>query len=225
MPDLNLRIAGVEPAARGLVPLLQFKVRIEAPETEMAVRGMLLNAQIQIQCPQRAYSPEEKEKLSELFGPPERWGQTLRTRLWTHTQTMIGPFTGSVQATLPVQCTYDLNVASAKYFHALKDGEIPLLFLFSGTVFYSGPDGRLQVEQLSWNKESPFRMPVRLWRDLIEVHYPNQGWINLRQDVLDRLYAFRRRLGLATWERTVEHLLDLEAEPGEFSKPKEEAPA
>ncbi len=36
---------------------------------------------------------------------------------------------------LPVPVTYDLEIASTKYFHALTDGVVPLLLLFSGTVF------------------------------------------------------------------------------------------
>jgi Family of unknown function (DUF6084) len=206
MPDLNYRISGVEPAARGLTPLLNFKLQIEAAAAD-SIQGLLLNAQIQIQSPQRAYTDQEKEKLVELFGTPERWGQTLRNRLWTHAHTNVGAFRGATEALLAVPCTYDLNVASAKYFYALEAGEVSLLFLFSGSIFYLTPEGRLQVEQVSWNKECVYRMPVCLWRDLMSSHYPNSSWLPLRLDVFERLYAFRRLHGLPTWEATVEQLL------------------
>jgi len=37
---------------------------------------------------------------------------------------------------------------------ALDDGEVPLEFLFSGTVFYSGDDGALQTMRISWDAEA-----------------------------------------------------------------------
>ena len=62
-------------------------------------------------------------------------------------------FRGTTEAILPVPCSYDLNIAATKYFYVLEEGEVPLLFLFSGTIFYAGADGRLQVQQISWNNE------------------------------------------------------------------------
>ena len=47
------------------------------------------------------------------------------------------------RSTLPVPLTYDFEVATAKYFHGLEDGEIPLLLLFSGTIFVKGETGLL----------------------------------------------------------------------------------
>lgn len=108
---------------------------------------------------------------------------------------------------LPVPCTFDLNVAATKYFHALEGGEVPLLFLFSGTVFYPAADGRLQVQQIAWSKECVHRMPVQVWRDLMDHHYPNTAWLTLHRDVFDRLHAYKRRQGLATWEQAIERLL------------------
>ena len=131
MPDLDFRITGAEPAARGLTPLLHFKLEVtNSPPTEM-IHAVILQAQIQIQSPQRHYDDQEKEKLVELFGTPDRWGQTLRNKLWTHTGASLGQFTGRAETILPVQCTYDLNVIATKYFQALGTGEAPLLFLFS----------------------------------------------------------------------------------------------
>ena len=46
---------------------------------------------------------------------------------------------------MPVVCTYDFEVVSVKYFSALGDGDIPLTFLFSGTIFYEGDEENLQV--------------------------------------------------------------------------------
>jgi hypothetical protein len=208
MPDLKFQITGVEPAARGLMPLLHFNLEITNRPADQSIQAVMIQAQIQIQSAQRAYNDGEREKLEDLFGTPDRWGQTLRNRLWTHASTTVSPFTGETAAKLPVQCTYDFNVIATKYFYALDGGDVPLLFLFSGTVFYAGPHGQLLVEQISWDKECAYRMPANLWTDLMNHHYPNSAWLSLRRDVFDRLTDFKRRHGLLTWEQTLELLLD-----------------
>ena len=161
MPDLDFKVTGLEPAVRGLAPLLSFQVEITNTPAEETIHSVMLQAQIQLQVTQRRYTAEEKEKLAELFGPPERWRDTLRTKLWAIAQTIVPAFTGSTTATLTIPCTFDLNVAATKYFYALDDGDVPLLFLFSGTIFYEAADGRLQVQQISWKKECAYKMPVQ----------------------------------------------------------------
>ncbi|MBV9105205.1 MAG: hypothetical protein JO313_04190 [Verrucomicrobia bacterium] len=207
MPDLNFKVTGVEPAAYGLTPLLHFRLEVtNSLETEL-VQSVILQAQIQIQSAYRPYDDEEREKLVDLFGTPNRWGQTLRNRLWTHANTTIRPFTQTTEAVLPIHCTFDLNVLATKLFYALKEGAVPLLFLFSGTVFYAASDGRLQVQQISWSKECTYSMPTRIWQELMDHHYPNSAWVSLDRDVFERLYAYKRRQGLPTWDQTVERLL------------------
>ncbi len=207
MPDLNFKVKGVEPAQRGLAPLLHFILEItNTPESE-AIQSVMLQTQIQIQAPRRVYSAGEKEKLKELFGVPEDWGQTLRARLWTHANTIVPQFKGRTEAALAVPCTFDFNVAATKYFYALEDGEVPLLFLFSGTIFYAAPDGRLQIQKISWEKECVWRMPIMRWQELMAHHYPDSAWIAMRRDVFDQLYEFKRREGLSTWDQVLERLL------------------
>jgi hypothetical protein len=206
MPELDFQIVGVEAASRGLTPLLHFKLKVTTPAME-PIQALILNAQIQFQSPQRSYTAAEKDRLVELFGTPERWGQTLRNRLWVHANTTTGSFTRETETTLPVSCSYDLNLASTKYFYALDSGNVPLLFLFSGSVFYTTPEGRLQVERVSWNKECTCVLPVQTWKDLMEQHYPNSGWLYLQRETLDRLWEFKRRNGLATWEQAIEQML------------------
>jgi hypothetical protein len=228
VPDLNFQITGVDAATRGLVPLLHFKLQVRTSNPADSVQGLLLNAQIQIQSPQRLYSASEKEQLADLFGAPARWGQTLRNRLWTHANCTVGAFAGVAETIIPVPCTFDLNIAATKYFYALEDGEVPLLFLFSGSAFYLSAEGRLQVERISWDKECTYRMPVKCWKELMEEHYPNCTWLSLKREILDRLYEYRRRNGIATWEQTIEELLDGRKEKSERDLPsnqREEVPA
>ena len=207
MPDLNFRISGVDQGVRGLTPLLHFQLEVSnSPATE-SIHTVMLQAQIQIQSPQRIYNAQEKEKLEDLFGTPDRWGQTLRNKLWTHTNTCIRTFSGKTEALLPVPCTYDLNVSATKYFYALEGGEVPLIFLFSGTVFYASEAGHLQVQQIPWDNECTYRMPVHVWKALMDHHYPGTAWLSLDRELFDRLYAYRRRRGLATWDQAIEQLL------------------
>jgi hypothetical protein len=131
----------------------------------------------------------------------------LRSLLWTHTVLQVPRFSGSTVVDMPVTCTYDLEVVAAKYFFALENGEVPLEFLFSGTVFYAAEGGRLQTARISWEKEAEFRLPVRLWKEMMERYFPNSAWIRLHRDAFDQLYDYKIRMGLLTWEATVEALL------------------
>jgi hypothetical protein len=215
VPDLDFSILGVEHAAHGLTPLLHFKLGIANSPPHETIQSVILQAQIQIQAPGRSYSESEKPKLIDLFGTPDQWGTTLRARLWTLSNTTVRTFTGSTEAILPVPCSFDLNVAGPKYFYALEGGEVPLLFLFSGTIFYAGPDGRLQVQQISWNKECTYRMPVSTWQKMMEAHYPNTAFISLQRDVFDRLHDYKQSAGVSSWEQVIDKLLEKkkEAEP------------
>ena len=206
MPNLDFSVDGAEVLRFAAVPSLLFKLRIANLEEE-PIRSVALNTQIRIAATQRHYDAAEQERLLELFGEPSRWKDTLRSLLWTHTVVQVPPFSGSTVADMPVTCTYDLEVVAAKYFYALEDGEVPLEFLFSGTVFYAGEDRRLQVARISWEKEAEFRLPVRLWKEMMERYFPNSAWIRLRKDAFDRLYDYKAHRGLPTWEAVIEALL------------------
>jgi hypothetical protein len=207
MPDLHFEVTGIEPAVRGLAPLLHCKLTVRNEPATERIQAVILQAQIQIQSAKRSYNEREKERLEDVFGTPDRWGQTLRSRLWAHATAMVGSFAGSTGTVLPVQCTYDFQVIGTKYFDALEEGEVPLLFLFSGTVFYAGSNGGLQVQQIPWDKECIYRMPVQVWSDLMRSHYPNTAWLSLRRDVFDQLTAYKSSRGILTWEEVMERLL------------------
>jgi hypothetical protein len=207
MPDLNFEIIGAEAPPYAAVPLLVFKLAISNWPPDEPIHSVMLQCQIQIESVKRPYSPTEKEKLRDLFGEPARWGQTLRNKLWTHAAVNVPAFTERKVIELSVPCTYDLNVVGTKYFYALEEGDIPLIFLFSGTIFYMAADGRIQVSQVSWSKEAVYRLPVSVWQQMIEAHYPNSAMLYLQRDVFERLYDYKRRHGLPTWEQAIERLL------------------
>jgi hypothetical protein len=208
MPDLNFRISGVEVPPHAATPQLHFMLNVANVDASEPIHSVILQCQIQLETTKRSYTPDEKEKLRDLFGEPDRWGQTLRNTLWTHAQVTVSAFTGSTEVSLAVTCTYDLNVVGTKYFYALDSGDVPLLFLFSGTVFYAAEDGRLQATQIAWNKEASFSMPVSIWQDMIATYYPGTAFVVLQKDTFDRLYEFKRLYSLPTWEHAIERLLD-----------------
>jgi hypothetical protein len=212
MPDLTFEVISAEVAPYSVIPMLIFKMRIVNAFENERIENINLKSQIMLAVTKRRYNTEEKTKLEELFGKPERWGETLRTFLWTHVITVVPRFTGSTIVDLPVPCSYDFEVVSTKYFNALEDGEIPLNFLFSGTIFYKGEEGNLQIGQISWSKEADYRLPVTLWKEAIETSFPNSAWIRLRKDVFDQLYQYKITNGLITWEEVLERLMQTSGE-------------
>jgi hypothetical protein len=207
VPNLSVQVDGASVTPFAIAPLLTFRLRVTNASPDEAIHNVVLRCQIQIEATKRHYRPEEEASLRDLFGEPARWGQTLRAMLWTHANVVVPPFAGGTIVELPVACTYDFNVAATKYFYALEEGEIPLDFLFSGSVFYQDAEGALQVAPISWSLEARFRLPVATWRQLMDTYYPNTAWIQLRSDVFDRLYHYKVRHGIPTWEEAVDRIL------------------
>ncbi len=58
-------------------------------------------------------------------------------------------------------------------------------------------------------------MPVQVWRDMMEAYYPNGAWLCLHQDAFDRLYQYKVRHGIPTWEQVLENLLPVAVPGGE----------
>lgn len=212
MPELSFSCRHVTAGRHTVAPVLVFGLR--ATETSGArVHMLALRCQIMIEPQRRRYSDLEGERLEDLFGTPQRWGETLKPILLTHATAMVPGFTGSVEFDLPVACTYDQEVAASRYLAALADAEVPLLLLFSGTVFYHGGAGML-VEQVPWELEARVRMPVRTWRELIDTHFPGTGWLRLREDTLAALARFKSSRVLAGWDETLLALLKQAGEEG-----------
>jgi hypothetical protein len=120
---------------------------------------------------------------------------------------VVPSFTGTTEVDVPVVCTYDFEVGAAKYLHALSGGEVPMLLLFSGTAFRRTDDGRFEVEQVPWHLESRYRVPVAVWRELMDRFFPGGGWIRVHRDTLDALQRFKAERALPTWEDAFAALL------------------
>ena len=203
MPELHFQIEGAEAVAHAATPLIALKLRItNFPATE-TIHAITLRCQVQIEPAKRRYLPNEQEKLLDLFGTPERWARTVKPLLWMNTSVAVPRFTGERLVDLELPCTFDFNVAATKYFHALDSGDIPVTVMFSGTLFYVAPDGALQISQVPWDRESSYRLPVTVWREMMEMHHPNSAWLCLRRDSFEQLYNYKVRNGLPTWEQAI----------------------
>jgi Family of unknown function (DUF6084) len=213
MPELDFRVESVAAVPYAAAPTLAFRLRVTNANRDEVIHSMALRAQIQIEVTRRHYSAEEQARLNDLFGEPGRWGQTLKTMLWTHVAVNVPPFQGETTVEIPVPCTFDFNVASTKYFHGLNEGDLPLNFLFSGTVFYRSEHDELQVAPISWEKEAKFRLPLKIWKQMIDEYYPNTAWLCLRRDAFERLYEYKVRNGIPTWEEVIERIFQNADEP------------
>jgi Family of unknown function (DUF6084) len=211
---LTFTILDVAAEQYSATPRLLARIGIVASDDE-PIQAIALRSQIRIEPLRRPYSDEEAEGLVDLFGPRQRWVNTQRTFLWQHSTAMVRDGTGVTEISMPLECTYDFEVAASKYLHALRDGAIPLLFLFSGTVFVQGERG-FSVRQVSWECEAQHEMPVAVWNDLIRMHYPNAGWVRLGHDTVSALAAYKSARGMLDFEDAVTTLL---AEAPEASMP------
>jgi len=211
MPDLSFQIEGASVVPFAAAPMLAFELHIKNAAANETIHTIALRCQIQIEVARRRYTPEEQERMLDLFGTPDRWSQTLRSLLWTNANMVVPGFPGAdTIADLQVPCTFDFNVAATKYFEGLTDGDIPLNIMFSGTVFYALLNSGLQVAPISWEQEARFKLPVKVWREMMDSYYPNNVWLNLRRDVFDRLYRYKMQHGIPTWEQTLEEVLPIE---------------
>ena len=216
MPDIDFEVVGAEAVPYAAAPLLNLKLRLTNKDADEQIQNVMLRCQINLEVARRAYSDAEKARMFELFGESERWGQTLKSMLWTHSNVVVQPFTDTTEVDLPVNCTFDFNIAATKYFDGLEAGEIPLLLLFSGTMFYRDEWNDLQIGQISWNKEANFRLPVKIWQEMMEHYYPNSAWLNLQRDTFEKLQNYKMRRGLPTFEQALETLLN--ADEAEIKK-------
>jgi hypothetical protein len=205
MAELSFDCLDVYPQRYAAAPTLLFRVRV-AEVSGASIHAIALRCQIRIEPQRRRYDNHESELLSDLFGERSRWGETLKPLQFTSVSAMVPSFTGATEIELPVPCTYDLEVAAGKYFHALEEGVVPLLLLFSGTVFGKGEKG-FWVDQVPWHKDAQFRMPVAVWRDLMDLYFPNDAWIRLRRDTVDALLRYKAEHAIPTWDAAMEKLL------------------
>ena len=205
MVDLDFTCTGAEADRYAASPSIRLHLRIEET-TATPVHALALRCQIRIEPIRRRYDDEEAEGLADLFGDRARWGETLKPLQLAFVTQMVPGFTGATEVELHLPCSYDFDVAAHKYLYALREGGVPLLLLFNGTIFTGSP-GTLSVTPVAWQKETSYVLPVPVWREAMDQHFPGAAWLRLRQDTFDRLYRYRSKEALPGWDDAIERLL------------------
>ena len=205
MSELVFDVVEARAEQYAVLPTVTLMVRISETTGEV-IHSIMLRCQIRIEPQRRRYSASEAEALKDLFGETARWGETLKPMQWTTESVTVPGFRNSTTIEVPIRCTYDLEVAWASYLSSLEGGEIPLLSLYSGTVFSKGQTG-FSVEQVPWDKEAHYGLPVQTVRAAMDRHFPNSAWLRLPRETMHQLQTFKARRALATWESVMETLL------------------
>jgi Family of unknown function (DUF6084) len=211
MAELAFGCTEAHAARYAATPTLSFTLNV-TESTGVRVHAIALRCQIRIEPHRRRYSADEARRLNDLFGDTSRWAETVKPIQLATVSTTVPGFTSATEVELQVQCTYDLEVASARYLQGLDDGTIPLLLLFSGTVFIAHGES-MRVELIPWSCEASYRMPVRVWQDVVDEHFPGSAWLRCTRDTLDALAAFKAARALPTWDATLAALLAAAGDP------------
>lgn len=206
LPAPEFSVLGVEAIRHAAAPTLEFTGHVSEPQGR-EVYTIALTAQIMIDPARRSYDDVTRARLVDLFGEPERWATTTHSFLWAELGVLVPAFTGSTAFRLPIQCNYDLELAATKYLYSLPDGDVSLTFNFTGTIFYRGDDGRMQIVKVPWECSARFAMPIAAWREMIEHYYPRRGWVALGDETLGALSAQKAARGLHSFDATVAELL------------------
>ena len=210
MPELDFEVIGVEAEPFAAVPTMTLRLRV-SESTGTPIQAIALRAQIRIEPQLRRYDADEESRLTDLFGESSQWGESLKPFLWLHVSQTIGAFSGSTDVSVPLVCTYDFEVAGTKYLHGLGNGEIPILLLFNGTIFRT-VDGGLMVEPVPWHLEARYRLPVSVWRDVMDTYFPGADGCASNARRSTRLGKFKSECALPTWDLAIERLLKAHGE-------------
>jgi hypothetical protein len=205
--ELVFDCLGGEPERYAASPTLVFRLRI-VEATGLHLQSITLRCQIRILPQQRTYSDTEAVQLRDLFGGRSRWADTMQpVQLATVTSHVPG-FTGSTETDVHVPVSYDLDVAAGRYFDALTDGVIPLTMLFSGTVLWRDEaTGAISATQVPWHKDASYRLPVSVWRAMIDLYFPDSGWIRLNRATIAALSRVKTNHTVSGWDEIVGLLL------------------
>lgn len=186
-------------------PAVTLRMQATAPEG-VRVHALALRCQVRIEPVRRHYDDAEAASLDGLFGERSRWGKSMQPMQLAFLDRVLPGFTGTTLFDLSLPCSYDVEVSAHRYLGALDEGAAPLLLLFSGSVF-TGSAGRFQVEPVPWHSEARVPLPVTVWREAMDLHFPGQTWLRISRHLHDRLADFQTEHQLGSWEETLERLL------------------
>jgi hypothetical protein len=215
MAELTFGCTGAHVVRYAATPTFALSLNI-TESTGARLHAIALRCQIRIEPHRRRYTADEARRLNELFGDTRSWAEPAKPLQLATLTALVPGFTSRTEVELQVPCSYDLEVASARYLQVLEDGIIPLLLLFSGTVFVDRGH-TYSVELIPWSLEAAFPMPARVWHDVIEEHFPGSAWLRCSRETLGALAEFKSAYALPTWDATLSALLASASMPRDLS--------
>jgi hypothetical protein len=205
MIDLEFMCTGAHPDLAAAAPTIALRLHI-SETTGAQVYALALRCQVRIEPVRRRYDDTEAAALRDLFGERARWADTLKPMQLGFLNHVVPSFSGETDVDLSLTCSYDLEVAANKYLYGVREGEVPLLLLFSGTVFTTGVNG-ISVQPVPWHKETQYRLPIKVWQQTMELHFPGTAWVRLERETFDALQAYRTQEQLISPDDAIRRLL------------------
>jgi hypothetical protein len=209
MIDLDFAVENVVIARNSAIPTLMFRLRISNSEPDTPVENVMLQAQLRIEATHRSYTPSERERLIDLFGSAEDWDRSLRSVMWTNASVLVPAFAETCTVELPVPCSYDFDLAATKFFHGVETGDVPLILLFSGAIFFRNDEGELQIGQVAHHKEATYRLPAPVWQRTMDECHHRSVWLRVDRELFEEIYRFKRERHIASYNEVLWRLVDL----------------
>jgi hypothetical protein len=207
--EIGFRVVRASAVEHSASPELALTVEVSLPGA--SVDCILLRSSVRIEAGRRSHDEAERERLRELFGGESLWARSSKSLLWSRATSVVPGFDGATSVDIALPCSYDLAASAFRYLHGVGEGDVPITVQFSGTLFFRS-EGVLQVTQIPWDREAPFRVPVDLFRTAIDAHFPNAAVLGLGRAVFERLDGYRRKRGMRSMDEAIERLLGSEAE-------------
>jgi hypothetical protein len=204
IPEPEFWVLDASAVPHAAAPTLSFRMRIR-DQSELEVYTVALTVQIHLEAAQRPHDDETRARLADVFGEPERWGDTARGVMWAKRDVLVPSFTGTTSFDLELPCSTDLEEATTRYLQAVPDGEAPLSFHFNGQVFYRGAEDRMQLTMVPWHAEAQFRLPLQTWRAAVG---DAGGLVRVSDETFEVLKRHRLERGLPSLGEAVADLLE-----------------
>ena len=211
MPDLSFQVEGAEVVANAATPLLAFKLRLTDANPEQTIHTVALRCQIQLEVTRRKYTrgrsgaPARSVWRAQPLGPdPAKSFVDARQsgRAFVHRERRWSIFPCLA---LSISMWRRPNISMV-----WRTEKCRFACSSAARFFMPAREGGLQVAPISWDKEARFKLPVKVWRDMMESYYPNSAWLCLHKDAFDRLYQYKVRHGIPTWEEALESIVPVE---------------
>lgn len=209
LPEPEFWVLDCVPVPHTAAPTLSFKLRVK-DGSGLEVYTVALTAQIHLEASSRAHAHDVRQGLQDVFGEPERWNDTARSVIWAKRDVLVPSFTGSTSFELELPCSTDLELATTRYFEAVEDGEAPLAFHFSGSVFYRAEHDRMQLTMVPWHSTAQFRLPLATWRKAVGER---GGLVRVSGEAFAELKQFQHERGLPSLGAAVSELVARERVP------------